>query len=135
MIKKEFVLFFENQIPTVTAQQKRFSFKTKHTYEPKRLADTRKLFMQLLEKEKPEFKLVGPVRLEIEFHYATKEKKKLGKYKTTRPDLDNTVKLLQDCMTRTEFWDDDNQVVILHLVKKWDSEPYIKVRVTEVEDD
>lgn len=135
MIKKEFVLYFENQIPTVTSQQKKFSFKTRTTYEPKRLADTRKLFMQLLEKEVPDFKLLGPVMLEIEFHYATKEKKKLGKYKTTRPDLDNTVKLIQDCMTRTEFWEDDNQVVILHLIKKWDSEPYIKVRVTEVEDD
>ena len=38
---------------------------------------------------------------------------------TGKPDLDNLVKHLKDCMTATGFWRDDKQVVDLHALKKY----------------
>ena len=131
----QFHLFFDEQIPTVTHQQKKYSRKTGHTYEPKRLKEARELFMSLTAKEKPEKEFIGPVELQMDFFYSTPDKKKKGHYKTSRPDLDNTCKLIQDCFTANHYWADDNQVVVLKLSKHWSmGEPYIRVSIKELED-
>jgi Holliday junction resolvase RusA-like endonuclease len=46
-------------------------------------------------------------------------KKKIGKWKTTRPDTDNLIKALKDTMTDLGFWDDDSQVADERVRKKW----------------
>ena len=33
------------------------------------------------------------------------------RWKTSKPDTDNLIKMLKDCMTRTGYWKDDAQVV------------------------
>ena len=56
-------------------------------------------------------------------------------WKTTKPDTDNLVKTLKDCMTVVGFWKDDSSVVLEHIGKKWaqDGEPHgIFVDATEM---
>ena len=44
-----------------------------------------------------------------------RNKREQREYKTTRPDVDNIVKMYLDCCTKAEIWHDDNQVCILSL--------------------
>lgn len=46
-------------------------------------------------------------------------KSRKGKFKVTRPDTDNLIKTLKDCMKRTGYFTDDEIVVSDHVVKKW----------------
>lgn len=62
----------------------------------------------------------GPVLLQVEWRFGTTDKTKLKqRWKTTRPDTDNMIKLLKDCMTETGFWKDDAQIVQESLAKSW----------------
>lgn len=45
-----------------------------------------------------------------------------GIFKTTKPDTDNLVKTLKDCMTRCGFWADDALVCSESCVKLWADE-------------
>lgn len=62
-----------------------------------------------------------PYFVHIAYFYKIKSPKKLwGKYKITRPDIDNQTKLILDAITDTKlFWKDDGQVVKLHLTKRY----------------
>lgn len=51
---------------------------------------------------------------------------------TAKPDLDNLCKQLKDAMTRTGFWEDDRQVVMLVCLKKYAENPCWQVSVREV---
>lgn len=64
-----------------------------------------------------------------------KNKKFWGQYKDTRPDLDNSVKLLNDMMTRCRYWKDDSQVVDLHVIKRYAEEASIYVRLSEAKEE
>jgi Holliday junction resolvase RusA-like endonuclease len=75
---------------------------------------------------KPAKPIEGPVSLTV-FAYmpvpksASKAKRRAieaGEIRhTKKPDLDNIVKQLKDCLTRLQFWRDDCQVVSLRAVK------------------
>lgn len=56
MKSKYFCLFFEDNIPTTTAQQRKFSYRTKRTYEPPKLKAARSLYMEKLKEYIPEWK-------------------------------------------------------------------------------
>lgn len=135
MKSKYFCLFFEDNIPTTTSQQKKYSFKTRRTYEPPKLKAARSLYMEKLKEYIPETKFVGAVELNVVFHFATTDKKKKGTYKRSRPDLDNMCKLFQDCLTQSGFFEDDNAVVRLVFEKRWSTaEAFMEVYITELED-
>ena len=135
MKSKYFCLFFEDNIPTTTSQQKKYSFKTRRTYEPPKLKAARSLYMEKLKEYIPETKFVGPVELSVVFHFATPDKKKKGTYKRSRPDLDNMIKLFQDCLVQSGYFEDDNQVVKLVLEKRCSkAEAFMEVYITELED-
>ena len=53
----------------------------------------------------------GAVRLLTKWCFAGKTAE--PRYKITKPDTDNMIKLLKDCMTRSGFWADDAQVAEL----------------------
>jgi hypothetical protein len=58
--------------------------------------------------------------LTVEFVYPTSDKKLYGQYKTTAPDGDNLVKLLQDVITESGFyWHNDGQVQVEGIVRRW----------------
>lgn len=119
--------------PTVTHQQKQVNFKNKVFYEPTDLKKARALFMERLSEYKPEVKFVGPIRLVVKWLYPIKGKRSDGEYKSSKPDLDNSQKLLQDCMTKVGFWKDDAQIASLVCEKFWAKTPGIYIRIDKLE--
>lgn len=66
----------------------------------------------------------GALSVEVEFHYGTKDKKKWGKPKTSRPDVDNLIKGFCDALNG-ECWLDDSSIYLINAVKLWDSKDFI----------
>ena len=70
------------------------------------------------------------------FYFDIKSPKKLwGKYKTTRPDVENFYKECADVMTECGFWSDDSQIVDLRLMKYYAEQATIYIKVEELEDE
>ena len=121
--------------PTVTHQQKKVHVvngKPVH-YEPARLAAARQKLTAALWKSRPNRLLRGPVRLVVKWCFPTKDKRRDGAWKVTRPDTDNLQKLLKDCMTDVGFWNDDAQVCSEVIEKFWASIPGIYIFASELE--
>ena len=55
-------------------------------------------------------------------------------WKTTKPDTDNLIKLLKDCMTRTGFWKDDAQVASEVTEKFLANRPGIYVKIMRLQE-
>lgn len=102
------------KIPTVTSQQKKVTWNHKTNtpifYDPPELENAKELFMANLFKHKPKKPLKGALRLITKWCFGTSDKKKVGKYKYTKPDTDNLIKAFKDQMTKLNFWEDDAQV-------------------------
>lgn len=105
-----------------------------HHYEKKNVKDARALFMAHLKQYAPEAPIEGAVRLVTVFGYKAPTKKKHLTPKTTRPDTDNIIKLLKDCMSASGFWLDDSQVFDDRIIKRWTTTPGIIVSVQWGED-
>lgn len=108
-----------DQIPKGTAQMKRANFRNGTFFEGKDLKNTRELYMGMLLPDAPERPLIGPVAVSLYFFYPIKDKRKKGKWKTSKPDCDNLAKLLLDCLTRLNYWEDDSQIATLIIGKKY----------------
>lgn len=80
----------------------------------------------------------GAVSLDVKWIYpwrkAEPKKNKTNgiKFCDKRPDCDNILKLLQDCMTRLGFWNDDSQIASLKMEKYWGDKPGIYIRIEEI---
>jgi len=123
-----------HKIPTATHQQKQVAVRNgkPYFYEPEELKAARSKLMAHLGKHTTNKPLNGPVRLIVKWLFPTTGAYENGEYKTTRPDLDNSNKLLQDCMTKLGFWKDDSQVASLIAEKFWADVPGIYIKVEEV---
>jgi Holliday junction resolvase RusA-like endonuclease len=94
--------------------------------------------MTLLMPHRPSSPLRGAVKLVVTWRYPwrksePKRNRALGVMPcTTRPDADNIVKMLLDCMTRLAYWTDDGQVAALTVMKQWGDGPGIGIVVTEM---
>lgn len=126
--------FIPMKIPRTTHQQKRVNFHTGQFYEASKLKSAREQFLWALKPYAPKEPLEPPIYLRVFWKFYTKDKRKWNKYKTTRPDLDNAQKLLQDCMTRLGFWADDNQISLLSTGKLYGDKPGIWIKVEEIEE-
>ena len=73
-----------------------------------------------------------PLNLSVTFFYAIKKKKRWGYWKTSRPDLDNLMKNLQDYMTKLRYYEDDNQIVWIEAKKFHSERNRIEIEITEV---
>ena len=127
--------------PTTTAQQKgevRRGGKTMHYTKAKV-----KRVLEMYEWEaraalpsgwKPIQKPKG-VRLYVMFCFGTTDRKKIGTWRTSRPDADNLVKALMDGFKNAGVWEDDSQVASLQVDKTWWSRENacIRVRIEELE--
>ena len=127
--------------PTYTAQQRRWSVRSGRpiTYPDKRAKATREELTRLLSPHAPKEPMTGAVKLAVSlvYPYRKSEKKTVTEAaqripKVTRPDVDNTLKLLQDVMTALGYWIDDAQITDLHATKYWGAEPGIEVNIEEV---
>lgn len=120
------------QNPVGTAQQKGEMVRGGriHHYTKKKVATQMAIYENAIRealdgREPPMFK--DAVYLDITFYYQIKAKKRWGQWKTSKPDLDNSVKSLQDVMTRMGFWKDDSQIALLKLKKRLSEHPGILI--------
>lgn len=88
-------------------------------YEPDALKMARQEYMVRLARYAPAEPIKGPVSLHVVFVYRCPQKKISMHPKITRPDTDNMIKLLKDCMTATGFWLDDAQVYNERVIKMY----------------
>lgn len=125
--------------PTTTSQQKGVSFQggKPHFYEKSKVKAQRALYKAEIRSAFaragipiPFFK--AEVAASITFCFENKTKRLWGHYKPTKPDVDNSVKLLLDVLGDLHFWRDDAQVVALNIEKFYDEKSRIKIRLEEV---
>lgn len=144
-MKLEFIMRFPEGMPKSTSQEKgeriRYMIRggkkvpyIQHYTKDEVESAARKFIIQL-KQHRPLRPLEGPLKLYIVFYFDVKNKKFWGQYKDTRPDLDNSVKLLNDMMTRCRYWKDDSQVVDLHVIKRYAEEASIYVRLSEAKEE
>ena len=76
-----------------------------------------------------------PVQLITKWLYPVQGKHKNGDYKTTKPDTDNMIKLLKDCMTLVGYWKDDAYVVSEITEKFYADTPGIYICVRSLSND
>lgn len=143
-MKLDFYLNFENGMPKATAQEKGETVKYKRDktgrlvpyikhYKRANVKTASTLFAYQLKKHAPKEPIEGPVKLTMFFYFDIKSPKKLwGTYKTTRPDVENFYKEIADVMTSCGYWRDDNQVVDLHLVKRYAEKATIYIKLEEL---
>ena len=127
--------------PKHTAQGSRTILKTKNgrffigKKSDSNAQQTQDDLLSLLYTFAPEKAFVGALKVEIKWVYAwrsgeAKKNRLFGfKYCDKKPDADNIMKLLFDCMTRCGFWVDDAQVADLRFEKMWGDEPRIEIKI------
>lgn len=123
--------FMPMKPPETTHQQKKVMISNGKPvfYEPAELQTAREKLMAHLSKHVPDKKYMGPVRLTVKWCFPLIGKHEDGEWKYTKPDLDNSNKLLQDCMTKIGFWKDDSYVTSLITEKFWAKIPGIYIRI------
>lgn len=127
--------------PYVTSQEKGINWAQRRVYEkPEVMAmkneyKTRiRQYMRVRGFETPHFE--GSVALKVYFYFKTVNKKAWGCFKESKPDCDNAVKGLTDCLGDLGFFNNgDQQVVDLHVLKFWASTAQVRIEIEEVRRD
>ena len=125
--------------PTITHQQKQVHVVHGKPvfYEPAELKAARSLFTDAVGRYAPQVPFDGPVQLITKWIWEEGYTGQMSftdvwRWKTTKPDTDNMIKLLKDCMTRVGFWKDDSQVASEIIEKFLADKPGIYVKVVEL---
>lgn len=127
--------FLEMIPPTVTAQMHKVTIRAgkPRFYDTAQLKAARSLFLAKLQPYRPIIPWEGPILLTVLWSFPTKTHKD-GSYRITRPDTDNLQKLLKDCMTTAGYWQDDAQVCIEIVTKRWTrTKPGIRISIQKLE--
>ena len=139
--------FFMPMIPpTVTQQEHKVAVNRKSGrvvfYDPPELKAARSRFMDQVGRYAPEAPLDGALQLITKWIWPMDQERQemlavvdpeRFAWKTTKPDTDNLIKLLKDCMTRTGFWKDDAQVASEVTEKFLAHRPGIYVRIERLQ--
>lgn len=104
-----------------------------HTSDSK-ASRVRKQLSGILSKHVPEEPIVGAAILYIEYVYTHKKgtaKKNIEKKmpKITKPDNDNNIKIIQDCLERLGYIKNDSRFYITIVGKFYYKEPSIKIKI------
>lgn len=137
--------FFMSMIPpTTTHQEHKVMVRNGKPvfYEPPELKAARQKLMDHVGRFAPPAPLRGPLRLTTKWIWPAPEsvveeaRELFGDdwaiYKQTKPDTDNIIKMLKDCMTRCRFWKDDAQVASEITEKFLGLHPGIYVKIEEL---
>lgn len=136
----------EFTLPIIPKAQQRFKMTTrgKHgiVYKGEIQRKNEDSIISLMNQYRPEIPLQGPVSLTI-IAYMPIPKSKSKKWKIlasygvitpiTKPDLDNLIKNIKDCMTTLQFWNDDSQVVDIKAQKKYSEFPCWEIKIDELD--
>lgn len=131
-----------NCIPTAQARARHMTTKSglSVSYKSANQKSNERTLEALLAPYAPKAPLQGPLVLEFvaALPVGKSDSKKLREAKLTglvapekKPDLDNILKNLMDCMTRLQFWTDDVQVVCLRCEKIYAEQGYWDVALFE----
>lgn len=121
-------IIIDGKPPTITQQMKRLRIVKGMPmfYHSKEYKAQEKRVIALLSECAPNEPICGPVWLNIDYYFAPrKADERLFLMRTvmvpkhTRPDIDNMVKFMLDCITKAGFWLDDSQVSCLRVTKRW----------------
>lgn len=118
----------------VSKGRPRFCRKGKFTmaYTDKQTIEAETNFKAQASHYKPLKPIEGPIRLTLTFaSIKPKSKPKKVRYWTTRPDLDNYIKLVEDAMNKI-FWVDDSQIVEIQATKIYADNCYTGVNIEEI---
>lgn len=140
--------FFMPMIPpTVTQQEHKVTVSRKTGrvvfYDPPELKAARSRFMDQVGRYAPEAPLDGALQLITKWIWPMDQERQemlavvdpdRFAWKTTKPDTDNLIKLLKDCMTRTGFWKDDAQVASEVTEKFLANRPGIYVKIMRLQE-
>lgn len=125
--------------PTITSQEKGINRYTGQVYTKKEVLELRETYrrgiiryMKINRLTVPELK--GALRFEAVFGFKISKRNLWGKPKTTKPDLDNAVKLLAD-VTAEVLGFQDQQISHLVVKKYWSDVPYITIKVGGLNND
>ena len=131
--------FIKCNPPKTTAQATTRIFKNKYTGKmfigkTDKAKSTREELMALLRPYVPEKPFGEPLQVVVEWGYPylkSVRKKDIGKMLPviTRPDADNLLKFLCDCMTRAGFWVDDSIVWDLRFRKFYTDNAGIGIKI------
>lgn len=123
------------RVPTVTHQEQQVSCKSGKPvfYEPTELKTARIKLKGHLSRHVPEKKYTGAIRVVVKWLYPITGKHQDGEYKTTKPDCDNAIKLLNDICTDLGFWKDDAIIASLVIEKFYADQPGIYVCIESLE--
>lgn len=120
-------------IPGSTPQQRKTGG-GKSTHPTPGLRYARAAWRALVEPYRPAKPMAGAVGLYVRLKYHTNDKRRVGRYKTTKPDGVNLLKLLEDEMTKAGYWKDDNQLADERIQRMWVSgESYAEIIAEELE--
>ena len=129
--------FFMAMIPpTVTHQEHKVTVQNGKPifYDTPELKAAKNLYIDTLYRYAPQKPFRNPVRLITKWIYPRNDDKNCVSWKTTKPDTDNMIKLLKDCMTMTGFWTDDALVVSEITEKFLGSVPGIWIHIDELDE-
>lgn len=121
------------EVPKTTAQQKKFSPRTKTFFKPTKVKYSEALLEQALSGYQPKEPFDTAIRLKVIWIFEPTKKSKDGERKATRPDLDNLQKTLQDVMCRMKFYKDDGLITDLDVSKRWHRNSGLYIEIEEVE--
>lgn len=125
--------FLPMKVPTKTFQEKKLrTVKGRAVlYTPPELVEIRQKYISALMPYAPKEPMEGPVRIRTVWCFPADGNHPPMAPKITKPDTDNLVKLLKDCMTECGFWKDDAQVCSEAITKCYSDKEGIYVEIIE----
>ena len=121
--------FVSMRIPTATQQEHKVAVVNgkPRFYEPADVKAARQKYMSYLSGHAPAAPIEGPIRLMVKFCFDGGTG-----WKITKPDTDNMIKMMKDCMTRLGYWHDDAQVCSEIVEKFYDAHEGVYVRIDKL---
>jgi len=135
-------IYIEGQPPTVTAQMKgarcvpHAGGMIPRFYKTKNYKAAEQHYLSQMPQGVPARGPVG-VRIRMSYAWRASEPKKNRAQgampKVTRPDVDNSVKIILDCLTKKCYWGDDAQVTELTAVKEFADTPGVEIHIWSID--
>ena len=82
-----------------------------------------------------------PIKLTVDFYFDRPKvhfnsrgqvKDSASRVHTSRPDIDNCIKLIMDALNKI-YWHDDSQICILHAYKRYNIKPRIDIEIEKLD--